>query len=103
MYDERMYDEDDCNLSPGAEFFPAAFERRYLKRAQRVVDDLEFNQLFVRYILNFLSDFKQLIDFRVRLIAEVFRLAELQDASQDERLKSILVRTEPGHRSILRL
>jgi len=82
-----MHDEDDCNLSPGAEFFPAAFERRYLKRAERVVDDLEFNQLFVRYILNFLSDFKQLIDFRVRLIAEVFRLAELQDASQDERLK----------------
>jgi hypothetical protein len=57
---------------PAAVFFPQAFERQPYAIACLVAETSEFYQTFVRYVAAFLSDVRQLVHFRAKIVGEVF-------------------------------
>jgi len=58
-------------ISDGVKYFPAAFDPEPYTIGRTVAEAADFYKIYVRFILAFITDYKQLVDFRVKVITEI--------------------------------
>jgi len=63
-------------FSQGLAYLPPAFEGLPYVFGSIVADNSYFNQTFIRYVWAIISDFNQLLNFRIQLIKETQRILE---------------------------
>ena len=71
---KEVEDFSPSAVSDGVQFFPAAFEPEPYSQGRIVAESADFYRIYVRFILAFLTDYKQLVDFRVKVITEIQKI-----------------------------